>query len=197
MKNISLVFNIVLAIAVAVLYYLHFSSGKKTTEIVSPALTSADAPATVYVNGDSLLNNYEYFKEIKKNFEAKTKRTENDIIAKRSALEKEFAAYQQNAASMTAEQRAKAEESLMLKEQQFRQLSENAGVKLQEEESKVNEELFNKVSAYLKEFSKDKKYKIVMNYTKGNAILFANDSLDITQDVLNGLNEQHKEEKKK
>lgn len=197
MKSSNLIFNIIIAIAVVVLYILHFSSpsvspvfsgGSDSTHVV-------DASAeTVYVNGDSLLENYDYFKKAKKDFEAKTARTENEITAKRTALEREFAAYQQQGASLSQDQRAKVEENLMRKEQELRTYSENAAAKLQEEQVKFNEKLFDKVSDYLKEHTKGKNYKIVMNYTKGTGILYANDSLDITNEVLEGLNDQYQKE---
>lgn len=197
MKQGNLIFNIILGVAVVILYILHFSSpaaspvftsGSDSTHVVDESAT------TVYVNGDSLLENYDYFKKAKKDFEAKTARTENEIAGKRSILEKDFANYQQQGASMTAEQRAKIEEALMRKEQELRTYSESAATKLQEEQVKFNEKLFDKVSDYLKEHTKGKKYKIVMNYTKGTGILYANDSLDITSEVLKGLNEQYQKE---
>jgi outer membrane protein len=84
----------------------------------------------------------------------------------------------------------------MRKEQDLRLFSENAAAKLQEDQSKFNEQLFDKVSKYLKEHTKEKSYKIVFNFTKGSGILYANDSLDITQEVLEGLNKQYKEKSK-
>ncbi len=66
MKSLSLSLNILLLLAVAVLYYLHFSTTKTT---VAPATinklplvaTKMDVKAstTVYVNYDSLMDNYE------------------------------------------------------------------------------------------------------------------------------------------
>lgn len=195
--NKNTIFNIILGIAVVVLYILHFSTSSTTPVFTSTSDSTHvidESATTVYVNGDSLLENYDYFKKAKKDFEAKTARTENEIAAKRSILEKDFANYQQQGASMTTEQRAKIEEALMRKEQELRSYSENAANKLQEEQVKFNEKLFDKVSDYLKEHTKGKKYKIVMNYTKGTGILYANDSLDITSEVLKGLNEQYRED---
>lgn len=199
MKNLSFVFNIVLAIAVAILYYLHFKSPAGTVtqqgENGTAAISVANPSLTVYVNGDSLLENYEYFKKAKSDFEAKSKRSENDLVTRRTALEKEFAAYQQNGATMSNDQRQRTEEALMRKEQEFRAYSENLSMKLQKEQEEFNEGLFDKVASYLKEHSKEKNYKIVHNYTKGTGILYANDSLDITKEVLKGLNEEFKKKK--
>lgn len=197
MKKSNLIFNVIIVIAIVILYVLHFTSTSNTPVFTSASDSShvVDASAqTVYVNGDSLLENYEYFKKAKKDFEAKTSRTENEIAAKRSSLEKEFASYQQQAATLSADQRAKVEESLMRKEQELRSFGESAAAKLQEEQVAFNEKLFDKVSAYLKVHTKGKNYKIVMNYTKGTGILYANDSLDITNEVLDGLNAEYKSE---
>ncbi len=189
-------FNIVIAIAVVVLYILHFTTNKSQAPVFINAsdstLMAMPGINAVYVNGDSLLENYEYFKNAKKQFEAKTLRTEKEIDSKRSVLELEFTNYQKMASSMSAEQRARTEESLMRKEQELRLYSENAANKLQEEQSKFNEELFDRVSKYLKENSKEKSYKVVFNFTKGAGILYADDSLNITNEILEGLNREYK-----
>ncbi len=191
------IFNIIIAIAVAVLYVLHFTANKSQAPVFINAsdstIMSMPGINAVYVNGDSLLENYDYFKNAKKQFEAKTLKTEKEIQAKTSVLELEFTNYQKMASSMSPEQRARTEESLMRKEQEIRLFSENAANKLQEEQSKFNEQLFDKVSKYLKEHSKEKSYKVVFNFTKGAGILYADDSLNITNEVLEGLNKEHKE----
>lgn len=194
--NGNKIFNIIISLAVLVLYILHFTSSSVDSSI--NLINTSDSSAqvvdqnamAVYVNGDSLLENYDYFKKAKKDFEAKTLRTENEIAAKRTNLEKEFANYQQTGGSMTTEQRARVEESLMRKEQELRTYADNAASKLQEEQNKFNEQLFDKVAAYLKEHTKGKKYKVVFNFTKGSGILYINDSLNITSEVLKGLNEE-------
>ncbi len=197
MKQASLIYQVIVGIAIVVLFVLHFSS-KSTSDVANPLSLITDSTAvigngslTVYVNGDSLLEKYDYFKKAKKDFEIKSTRTENEIKSRQSSLEREFATYQQTAAGMTAEQRAKTEETLMRKEQSLREFSEDAALKFQEEQNKFNEQLFDKVASFLKEYCKDKNYKIVLNYTKGTTILYADESLDITEEVLAGLNEEY------
>jgi outer membrane protein len=197
MKKANLIYQVISAIAIIVLFVLQFNSkptsdGTKSLALLTDSNTVVgNGSLTVYVNGDSLLEKYEYFKKAKKDFEVKSTRTENEIKSRQSSLEREFAAYQQTAGAMTAEQRAKAEEALLRKEQSLRQYSEDAAMKFQEEQNKFNEELFDKVAAFLKDYCKDKNYKIVLNYTKGTTILYADESLDITEEVLAGLNEEY------
>ncbi len=196
MNRFNLIFQVVLAIAVVVLFVLHFSSKSANTSANGITLLKdstaviGTGDVTVYVNGDTLLENYVFFKKAKKDFEIKQTQTENEIKNRQSALEREFMQYQQTGASMTAEQRAKVEEGLMKKEQSLREYSENAALKFQEEQTKFNEKLFDKVADFLREYCKDKNYKIVLNYTKGSTMLYVDESLDITKEVLEGLNKE-------
>ncbi len=164
---------------------------------------SAVTPATekkqeliVYVNSDSLLNNYDYFKSIKQSFEVKSKKAQTDLTAKGTAFQREVAAYQQNAGTLSAEQRATTEERLARKQQELQTFNQNAGNALANEEAAENEKLYNKVSEFLKKHAKDKGYKMVLTYSKANpTVLFADESLDVTKEVVAGLNEAYKKEK--
>jgi hypothetical protein len=68
MKNLSLILNGVLVIAVAVLFYLHFSApkagGDTTNYTADTTLVSAKGKAIVYLDSDSLLKGYEYSKSM-------------------------------------------------------------------------------------------------------------------------------------
>jgi outer membrane protein len=156
-----------------------------------------DANATiVFVNSDSLLNNYTYFKEIKAKFEGKSKKAQDDLKAKGTAFQREVAAYQQGAANLSADQRAATEQRLARKQQELQGYQQNAGAALQNEEGVENEKLYNKVAEYLKKHAKIKGYKMVLTFSKSNSsILFADESLDVTKDVIKGLNEEYKSDK--
>ena len=167
----------------------------------NPALTGkenvGDNGNIVYVNSDSLLNNYEYFKEIKTKFEDKSKKAEADLKDKGAAFQREVAAYQQASSGLSADQRAQTEQRLARKQQELQVYQQNAGGALQNEEAGENEKLYDKVAEYLKKHAKDKGYKMVLTYSKGNsAILFADESLDVTKEVIKGLNEAYKSNKK-
>ena len=161
------------------------------------ASTEKKAELIVYVNSDSLLNNYDYFKTIKDKFQAKSKKAQSDLTSKGTAFQREVAAYQQSAANLSAEQRAATEERLARKQQELQTFNQNAGNALANEEAVENEKLYNKVSDFLKKHAKAKGYKLVLTYSKSNpTVLFADESLDVTNEVVAGLNEEFKKESK-
>ncbi|MBC7743636.1 MAG: OmpH family outer membrane protein [Flavobacterium sp.] len=159
--------------------------------------TNIKSELIVYVNSDSLLNNYEYFKTIKDKFQTKSKKAQSDLTSKGTAFQREVAAYQQSAATLSAEQRATTEERLARKQQELQTFNQNAGNALANEEAAENEKLYNKVSDFLKKHAKNKGYKLVLTYSKANpTVLFADESLDVTKEVVAGLNDEFKKEKK-
>ena len=196
MKNISLALNIVLAIAVAVLYYLHFKGGSccknEESAVIMP---KGGSSAIAFINTDTLLNHYEYYKQLKSSMEEKARRSESEMQGKMTALQAEAQVYQQKGASMTMEQRAATEEGLMKKQQQLMQRKEELGQQLAEEEQKLVKDLYEKLTGFLKKANADKGFQYVLS--KNGPILLANDSLDITKQVIEGLNKDFEATKKK
>ena len=68
MKNLSLILNVVLFVAVGVLYYLHFASNPSSS---SGSLTTGPSGdlQIAFINADSILQKYEYLEVKKKQLE--------------------------------------------------------------------------------------------------------------------------------
>lgn len=177
---------------------------KGTTATNDAALTdstkkdSSIAEKIVYVNSDSLLANYQYAKEVTARVEEKGKKAQSELQAKGTAFQREIADYQQKAPTMSAQDRQSTEERLARKQDELARHEQNAGAAFSKETGEENEKLYNKIADYLKQHSKKKGYKLVLTYTKASPnILFADESLEVTQEVVDGLNEAYKNESKK
>lgn len=188
MKNLSLIWNALLTVAVAVLLYMQFS--KKDGN--SAATQTADGRTIVFVNTDSLLSNYDYFKDVKKELENKRYRVETDLAQKGRGVELEIAGAQQRAATMTQAEAQATELRLSKLQQDFVKYREVEATKLGQEEAEKNNQLITSIQDYLKKYNKDNKYQFVLGYTKGGGILFADETLDVTKKILDGLNKEYK-----
>lgn len=191
MKNASLILNVVLTIAVAVLYYLHFKGPQAETDSGVKAPVEAKGRAIVYVNVDSLLTKYDYFKDTQKVLESKRFQLENDLAAKGRNLQNKVAFFQQRAATMTQEQGRATEASLQKEQQDILAFRERAAQGLASEEQDKNKQLYDQIYDYLKKENATNKYEFVLGYTKGGGILFADPSGDRTSKILAGLNKEY------
>ncbi|MEM6845610.1 MAG: OmpH family outer membrane protein [Bacteroidota bacterium] len=194
MKIASLVLNAVLLIAVIYLYVLHFSAGKETAVTADAQMSntaSGAIPRIAYVNSDTLLANYKFFQTKREELEKRAEDLQKEYENRARGLQNEISSFQQNAGGMTMNQARAVEEDLRKKQQNLLQYQQNLSTQLLEEEGKVNDDLYDRVSSYLEDYGKNADFKLVLTYTKNSGVLYADDSLDITNQVVMGLNEQY------
>lgn len=153
----------------------------------------------VYVNTDTLLNNYEYYKDVVKEFDSKRFALENDLAKRTQSFQNEVALFQRRAQAggMSEEQGKSTQMALQQKEQDIMQFRDNAAGNLQLEQGKKTDELLTNIQNYLKKYNSGNKFDMVIGYSKGGGVLYAKEDLDITQEVLKGLNEEYKSSDKK
>ena len=195
MKNLSLTLNIILFIAVAILYFLHFSSDNTVEEAGDESATSAFDKSNLkiaYVNSDSLISNFDFFIEKSEELESERLKSESDLETRARGIEKQVSDFQRTRGNMTINQARAIEEDLYKKQQNLLQYRENLAQNLMKKESEINNELYDKVSSYLKDYGSQHQMEIVLSYTRNSGVLYANDSLDITQVVIAGLNESYR-----
>ena len=196
-KNLSLVLNIILLIAVVVLYILHFS-GHQATKVSQinqdGTMPDIEGLTIAYVNSDSLLKNYDFFKDLEKKFDDKRDKLNTEYQNRAKGLQTEIGNYQQNAGNMTMNQQRAVEDNLRQKQQNLMQYQQQLSQQLAQEQDNMNSQIYDKVSDYLKNYGHDKKLNLVLTYTKGSGVLYANDSLNITDEVIAGLNQQYQAE---
>jgi outer membrane protein len=194
MKNLSLALNIVLLIAVGVLYFLHFSKstpGSSNAKNDTTSITSNIA----YINSDTVLKYYDYLKVNKEQLEAKTKQMDQDYQNRANGLRNEIAAYQRNVNSMTLGQVKATEEDLGKKQQNLQLYQQTLSQQLMEEEAKLNKALYDRITAFLKIYGEEKGLQVVLKYDPSSDVLYGNNALDITKDVIAGLNANYQQEK--
>ncbi len=210
MKNLSLILNFVLLIAVGILFYLHFSKPGQTssvekndslvtvTEVELPDISTSSG-GIAYINYDSLTEKYEFFKKGAKDLENTVKRKEQEFAMRQQKYQEAVEKYQQLAPAMTDDQRAKTEGQLMEEQQRLVLLSEKLREELGSKQEQFNKQFLQSLDDYLKELSKKQNYAYVFTYTKGGPahIVYANDSLEITNEVISGLNNSYKNKKGK
>lgn len=198
--NINTLLLLVLFAAVIVLYLLHFAGGKSNGSPVMMAQksVSGQGPSIVFVNIDTLNEQYEFVKVLKNDLESTGKRLQNEILNEQAGLEKEAAAFQKQIASNAiTEDKAKAVyEELMQKQQALMEKKDRYTQMVAEQEYKMNIRLLDTVTNFLKRYNQSAGYDYIMGYKTAGEILVANDTLEITKQVLEAINKEYKDSKK-
>ncbi|MCT4604271.1 MAG: OmpH family outer membrane protein [Marinifilum sp.] len=195
MKNLSVALNAVLVVAVAILYFVQFS-GKGEAKGVE---TVAGEGAVVYINTDSLLSNYNFSRDLNEKFLKKQEDSRTDFNFKAQKLEKEAVEFQrklQNNGFLTRQRAQEAQQKLIAKQQNLQQLDRELSAELMGEQNANSKRLFDSVTNYLKQYNSTRNYSLILSTTKGGNVLFSQDGLDITQEIIDGLNARYTPEAK-
>jgi outer membrane protein len=191
MKNASLVINALLGIAVVVLFYLQFRSSSPASKASGPAKDLTIA----YINADTVLKYYDYSNDGRDKLEAKGKLLDKDLNARATSLQGEFESYQRNVNNMTIGQAKAVEADLTQKRNNLQLYQENLSQQMLVEQEKMNRELYEKVTSYLRKYSEQNGLQVVLKFNAASDVLYANSAMDITTEVIKGLNEDYMLEK--
>lgn len=201
MKNLSIILNAVLLVAVIVLFVLHFQgNNSNSNEEQNTTVSPQDVKATklCYVNTDSLLFNYGLAKELNEAFLKKQEERMVELNSKAKTLEKEFAEFQrkvQNNGFLTEARAIEARDQLIQKEQQLKDLQQKMQEEAAREQMEMSRKIYDIITDFVAEYNKTYNYDIVLGVT-GGTVLYSGKGIDITENVLTELNVRYNESKK-
>lgn len=201
MKKILIALNIVLLLLVAFLYYLHFSNLEKPKETsvakqqVADQGTAASASKIAYIDLDSLQKYYKFYQKVKGEFETKQTSGTNEIASLQKKYQARTNELQQKANTMTPQEQEKAMMEINQMQQNFQARKQTIDNDLFEYNNKIKEQILTRLEDYLKEFNKDHKYTYIFSYEPG-FMFYKDPSLNITNEVVEGLNQRYETEGK-
>ncbi len=207
MKSINWLFNIVLLVAVGVLFVLYANitkegvsgsdetTGAKEREDSNMVAVTTSSIKIAYINVDTLLADYKLAKELENKLLDKQKRLEADLNRKNMELQKQAADFQrkvQTNSFLSLESAKAQEQELYEKQQKLLQLRDQMTQEILQEQQNLNNQLLDSVINFLKEFNKTAGYTYILN---SNAFLIGDTASDITTTVVNALNARYEKAK--
>lgn len=195
MKNFSTILGALSFVGVVVLFVLHFGNAPKQSDANVAVVSNADAKI-VYVNTDSLLSEkFLLYKELSEKFLKTQEARITDLNIKAKALDQEAQEWQrkvQNNGFLTEQRALEARDKIIQKQQELQTLQQELNDKSVLEETEMSMQVFDEVTAFLKEYNKDKGYSIILATTMPGSVLYAEPGFDITSEVIEGLNARYK-----
>ena len=195
MNKTNFIIELILGVAVVALFVLHFTSKPTCDHPVVTADGSVVAELPVaYINLDSLLENYQFAVDANDQIMSKQEDARLKLNTRARNLQNKAAEFQRKLDNNAFLSRERAEQEAMKiqKEQQELQeleakLSQDIAMELQD----INLQLADSLTNYLKEYNADGRFQMILSNTGKDNILMAADALDITNDVIEGLNARY------
>ena len=196
MKNVSLIISIVALAAATVFGVLYLTSGNKTAD--TNVEGEADVPAAskgdiVYVDLDRILMDYDMANDLRSVVETKVQNIEAEVTRRGKKLENEVKTFQEkmNKGLMTRSVAEVQQQKLMQQEQEFNNYAAQKQQEIQEEQVVMMNQLGDAIKTYLDKYNAEKQYAMILTNSGGAPVITADAALDITDDVLAGLNDEY------
>ncbi len=187
MKNSTLIFNVVIALAIAVLFYLQLSDKKSTSSSAASKMAPAGSFRIAYFESDSIQNNFEYFKEIRNALQAKDLANSRQLNELKNVFTNKYQDLQRSAQTLSQAELANKQQELEQMQKTYQGKEQMMAQEMQDESFKKLQDVKKKIEEYLKEYNKDKGFAYV--FSSAPEFMYLKDSAyNITEDLVKGLN---------
>ena len=197
MKIANIVTNVVLAVAVVVLFVLHFSGGESKEIKGGQASVEMASPSDIsiaYFNMDSVMSQWDLYFEYQQDLGQKQSEMEADFAGKTENFYQRVqdAQYKIQRQLVTRSEAEQLQQDLAAEEQNLMALQNQYTADLQEEGLVKNRRMIDMIERYVAELSQAKGYSYVYSYQFGGNLIYGAKPYDITNQVVAGLNEKYK-----
>lgn len=198
--------NAVLLVGLIVLYILFFSS-KSCNNSNSEAIvaTTEDSQTTTlsigYVDTDSLMLQYDYAIELNEKLDNYT-RQENNYKDMMMRFQNDYNNFLKTGASLTLTEQKKTEESLKKRADELAKMEErlmNERTKLETVIQVDQKKMIDAVYAFVRDYNaKHQQFNVILKKSFSESpVLYMDDNMDITREIIDGLNEEYRNVKGK
>jgi outer membrane protein len=197
MKNGLVILNVVLLAAVAVLFYLHFSTAKKTDPVRVAGTNTSSSNETfriAYFEMDSIENAFSMVKDVKGELGKREDAMNNELTRMEKDYRNKAAQYQAQAQNMNQTQSEMAQRDMMQTQQAMQGRKQQMEQEYQEFSMRKLKDVRTKIEDYLKEYNRNSNYSYIVSYEPG-LFYYKDTAYNITADLIKGLNAEYGKKK--
>ena len=196
MKNTSLILSVISLVAVVVFGVLSLTKNGKSAEASAEGEAveaTAGKGAIVYVDLDRILTEYDMANDLRSVVETKVQNIQAEVNRRGKKLENDVLDFQ-NKIDKGLLTRTNAEvqgQKLQQHELEFNNYAAQKQQEIQEEQVVMMNQLGDAIKTFIDKYNEEKQYAMILTNSGGAPVITGDAALDITDDVLAGLNEEY------
>ena len=195
MKNTSLILSVISLVAVVVFGVLSLT-GKDTVKSVEAEGEATEVAAKgdiVYIDLDLILMEYDMANDLRSVVETKVQNIQAEITRKGKKLESDVKSFQEklDKGLMTRSVAEAQSQKLQQQELEFNNYAAQKQQEINEEQVVMMNQLGDAIQTFLNKYNEEKQFAMIITNSGGAPVIVADPALDITEDVIAGLNEEY------
>ena len=174
------------------------NNGKENPE-ATPVVAPEGGLKIAYVDTDTLMAKYQYAIDLEEELRAYKDQQEKYYQQQMTQFQTDYNNYLQTGASMTLTQQQAKEAELKQRMEKMSTLEQELMAKVAERQLSENTKLLNAIFAFIREYNAaNQQFDVILRKSFNDTpVLYANPAMDITDEILAGLNEEYKNVKGK
>jgi outer membrane protein len=144
-----------------------------------------------YVDAVRLLSKYKGLADAREELNARSQTWQSNIDTLKLEFDKAVTGYKNLTNSSTAKEKQLMEELIRVKEEQLISYQQTAQEQFQKQDQELSSKLLTKMNDYIKRYGQENGYSMIFTATHIGNIAYGDESVDITDEVLAGLNAEY------
>ena len=164
-----------------------------------PVIAEDGQLKVAFVDSDSLLAKYDYARDLEAELNAFKEAQEKSYQQQMTKFQSDYQNYLKTGENMTLTQQQETEAQLKQRADKLATLEQELSAKILQKQMDSNIELLNRIFAYVREYNADnQQFDIILRKTFNDSpTLYMNPAMDITNEIIDGLNKEYKTVKSK
>ncbi len=151
-----------------------------------------NSPKLAYVDTTRVLEEYQGMRDAKQMYEKSLEQWQSRTDTLRSEFESQIKEFEQQKASLKKEAKARALASLEQKKQEVQKYREYASKEAIEKEAQMTNQILQQMNAFIQDYGKKQGYLMILGANGQGSLLYAEESIDITDEVIKLINQGYK-----
>lgn len=187
---------LVISIAFAIVVLVKPCDKKGSDEV--PTETTAQKGAIVYFDLARVITEYDMANDLRSVVETKVQGIQDEVNRRGTKLQKDGAAFQDklNKGLLTRSVAETQANKLQEQEQDFNNYANQKQQEINEELSVMQNQILDAIQTYVDKYNSDKQFSMIIA-NQGGPIITGSNELDITDEILTGLNSEYTKNKGK
>jgi outer membrane protein len=148
-------------------------------------------PKVAFVRSGVIVDKYRGMKEVRAVYQHKVAGWQAESDTLQTQFRVSLARYNAEAAGLSGAEQARRQGLLESQRQTLVQHQAAVAEKAQSEEAKLVEGTLNQINGFVESYARSRGYTVVLGTTQTGSLLYASDAVDITDEVLQGLNQAY------
>ena len=165
----------------------------QTAESGVQAKETVAAGSIVYVQMDTLVSQYDMFNDLKSELESKVQAIQDDLAKKGRTFDNAVKDFQTKVQKglLTRTQMEEQQNQLQERQQELQNLGQQKQMEIEDENAVLYRKVMDAIQTYVEKYNTEHNYALILTTTAGNPVLTGSPSLDITAEILTGLNDEY------